>query len=364
MATQASIETKTVNINELLRLEAERMRILDLKALNHAGSGHPGGTLSLAEVMATLYFGGVLRYDPQDPSWENRDRLVLSEGHTAPILYASLVQANFKGWSEAALMDLRKDPDVIAQGHTTRGLTPGIDCSTGALGMGGSKSLGMALAARYKDLDYHTFAIIGDGESEEGEIYEAASNAALVGADNLTWILNRNKAQQTQGIQDGSSIRHEDLFRSLGWKVVVLSGESSEPDKNREFISKLRDALLEAKKEAHHAGRPTVIIADTIKGKGVDFMEYKGQKPGEYKFHGVPPTDEQLKNALPQIEARLGTPDKEMLSTFLKEAAITPAARRQVDDLNVQHAKERLEKQMEIRKSAQVPFPAYKPTDK
>src|SRR5258708_10500912 len=132
-------------------------------------------------------------------------------------------------------MDLRKNPDVIAQGHTTLG-PPGVDCSTGALGMGGSKSLGMALAARYKDQDYHTFAIIGDGESEEGEIYEAASNAALVGADNLTWILNRNRAQQSAGIHDVSNIRHEDFFRALGWNVIVLNGESTEPDKNRDFI--------------------------------------------------------------------------------------------------------------------------------
>src|SRR5260221_8812817 len=102
---QASVQTQIVNIAELLRLEAERLRILDLKALNRAGSGHPGGTLSLAEVMATLYFGGVLRYDPQDPSWDNRDRLVLSEGHTAPILYCALTEARFKGWSLEALMD-------------------------------------------------------------------------------------------------------------------------------------------------------------------------------------------------------------------------------------------------------------------
>src|ERR1051326_2619571 len=288
-----------VNTAELIRLQAERLRILDLKALNRAGSGHPGGTLSLADVMAVLYFGGVLRYDPQDPSWANRDRLILSEGHTAPILYCALVEAGFKGWSLEALMDLRKNPDVIAQGHTTRGLTPGIDCSTGALGMGGSKSLGMALAARYKGLDFHTFAIIGDGESEEGEIYEAASNAALVGADNLTWILNRNKAQQSAGIQDVSSIRHEDLFKALGWNVVVLNGESSEPGKNCEFIAQLRSALLQAKQDAHHAGRPTLILVDTVKGKGVDFMEFHNQKPGEYKFHGVPPTDEQLAKALP-----------------------------------------------------------------
>src|SRR5579863_7263983 len=141
--------TKTMNITELLRQEAERLRILDLKALTKAGSGHPGGTLSLADVVATLYFGGVLRYDPQDPSWDNRDRLVLSEGHTVPILYTAFVEAGFKGRSVDALMDLRKNPDVIAQGHTTRG-TPGVDASTGALGMGGSKSLGMALAASYK----------------------------------------------------------------------------------------------------------------------------------------------------------------------------------------------------------------------
>jgi transketolase len=217
-----------LDIAELLRLEAERLRILDLKALTRAGSGHPGGTLSLAEVMSVLYFGGVLRYDAQDPSWANRDRLVLSEGHTAPILYCAMTEAGVKGWSMEALMDLRKNPDVIAQGHTTRGLTPGIDCSTGALGMGGSKSLGMALAARYKGQDYHTFAIIGDGESEEGQIYEAASNAALVGTDNLTWILNRNKAQQSAGIQDVSSIDHEKLFKALGWNTIVLLGESAE----------------------------------------------------------------------------------------------------------------------------------------
>src|SRR6266446_4969753 len=106
--------TKAVNTSELLRQEAERLRILDLKALNRAGSGHPGGTLSLADVISTLYFGGVLRYDPKDPGWDNRDRLVLSEGHTVPILYTAFVEAGFQGWSLDALMDLRKDPDVIA----------------------------------------------------------------------------------------------------------------------------------------------------------------------------------------------------------------------------------------------------------
>src|ERR1039457_361699 len=108
-----------LDIAELLRLEAERLRILNLKALTRAGSGHPGGTLSLAEVMSVLYFGGVLRYDAQDPSWGNRDRLVLSEGHTAPILYCALTEAGFKGWSMEALNDLRKNPDVISQGPTT-----------------------------------------------------------------------------------------------------------------------------------------------------------------------------------------------------------------------------------------------------
>jgi len=353
-----------LEIAELLRLEAERLRILNLKALTHAGSGHPGGTLSLAEVMSVLFFGGVLRYDAQDPSWENRDRLILSEGHTAPILYSALTEAGVKGWSVEALMDLRKNPDVIAQGHTTRWLTPGIDCSTGALGMGGSKSLGMALAARYKGQDYHTFAIIGDGESEEGQIYEAASNAALVGADNLTWILNRNKAQQSAGIQDVSSIDHEKLFKSLGWKTVVINGESAEIEKNREYITALRAALLQAKQDAHHVGQPTVLILDTIKGKGVDFMEYHGQKPGEYKFHGVPPTEEQLAKALPEIEARLGSPDADQISSLLKEGPIAPATRHQVDDLNQQRMKERRLKLMEIRQSAQVSFPAYKPTDK
>src|SRR5882762_2053047 len=302
MTPSASAEKKAVNVSELLRLEAERLRILDLKALHSGGSGHPGGTLSLAEVVATLYFGGVLRYDPQEPAWANRDRLILSEGHTVPILYTAFVEAGMKGWSETELMELRKNPDVIAQGHATVGLTPGIDCSTGALGMGGSKSLGMALAAQYQGQDYHTFCILGGGESEEDQVYEAATNAALVGADNLTWILNRNKAQQTMGIQDACRTKHEALYQSLGWNVVVISGESVDPDRNRLYISQLRAALLKAKEEAGKAGRPTLIIADTIKGKGVDFMEYHGQKPGEYKFHGVAPTDEQLAQALPIIE--------------------------------------------------------------
>src|SRR5690242_2643993 len=129
MATPVSNVPKT-DIAELIRVEAERLRILDLKAITRAGSGHPGGTLSLADVMATLFFGGVLRYDAQDPACAHHDRIVLSEGHTVPILYAAFVEAGYKGWSVDALMDLRKNPDVIAQGHATRG-TPGIDCSTG-----------------------------------------------------------------------------------------------------------------------------------------------------------------------------------------------------------------------------------------
>jgi transketolase len=360
----ASQVTSTVNITELLRLEADRLRLLDLKALHSAGSGHPGGTLSLAEVIATLYFGNILRYDPQEPAWENRDRFVLSEGHSVPILYSAFVEAKMKGWSIDELMKLRKNPDVIAQGHSTVG-TPGIDCSTGALGMGGSKALGMALAARYKGLDYHTFCVIGDGESQEGQIYEAAANAALLGVDNLTWILNRNKAQQTMGIHDGTSAKHEQLFQALGWNVVVLSGESIDAERNRDFITKLREALLKAKHDAHHAGRPTIIIADTIKGKGVDFMEYHGQKPGEYKFHGVAPTTEELAKALPIVEARLKGADPAELDTFVGRAGISAQEKQRVNEANTAAAQERRDKLMHFRRSAPAAaFPAYKPTDK
>jgi transketolase len=351
---------------EFLRLEAERLRILDLKAITKAGAGHPGGTLSLAEVMSTLFFGGVLRYDPTEPMWENRDRLVLSEGHTAPILYASLVDAAYKGWDEKVLMELRQNPDVIAQGHVTRWLTPGIDASTGALGMGGAKALGMALAARYKGNDYHTFCILGDGESEEGEVYEAASNTALLGVDNVTWILNRNKAQQTAGTKDVSHIEYAKWFESMGWNVVVIPGESSEPAANRIYIQKLQAALLEAKKAAHHAGRPTIIIADTIKGKGVDFMEYANQPPLQYKFHGVAPTPEELTRALPQIEARMTGLDAAALSTFRKQSAMTPEQRKQIDALNIKMTQERREKLLDIRKTttAKLPVNVFKPGDK
>ena len=351
---------------ELIRLQAERLRILDLKALQKAGSGHPGGTLSLADIMATLYFGGVLRYDPTDPAWENRDRLVLSEGHTAPILYAALTDAGFKGWSEAALMDLRKDPDVIAQGHTTRGQGPGIDCSTGALGMGGSKSLGMALGARYKGLDFHTFCILGDGESEEGQVYEAASNAALLGVDNLTWILNRNKAQQTAGVHDLSGVDYTKWFEALGWNVVVLSGESAEPDDNSAFIAALQDELQTAKKAAGSAGKPTIIIADTIKGKGVDFMEFKNTAPLKYKFHGTAPTAEELAKALPLIQARMQGLDEAALAAFRKTSAMTADQRKAVDQLNVKLSTERRQKQVALRGAASPAplFPDFKPTDK
>ncbi len=363
MASQAV--SQSVDIAERLRLQAETMRLANLKALTRAGSGHPGGTLSLAEVMAVLYFGGVLRYDPNEPSWDNRDRLVLSEGHTAPMLYTALTLAGFKGWSEKELMDLRQNPDVIAQGHTTRLLTPGIDCSTGALGMGGSKALGMALAARYKGQDYHTVCIIGDGEAEEGQVYEAAANAALVGADNMTWILNRNKAQQTAGIADLTPAKYETVFQGLGWNVVVLNGESAEPAKNREYITKLRDALLKSKAEAHKAGRPTVIIVDTIKGKGVDFMEYNGHKPGEYKFHGVAPTEEQLARALPIIEARIGSIDKADQTAWSKQSAISSADKDNVNQANKKTVAERRQKHLDTRKAAgPQAFPNYQPTDK
>jgi len=354
-----------VDTIELLRLEAERLRILDLKALNKAGSGHPGGTLSLADVMSTLFFGNVFRYDPTEPAWIHRDRLVLSEGHSAPILYAALTEAGYKGWSEQALMDLRKDPDAIAQGHTTRGLTPGIDCSTGALGMGLSKALGMALAARYKGQDYHTFCIVGDGEAQEGQTYEAAANAGLLGVDNLTLILNRNKAQQTAGIHDLTPVQYDGLLRSLGWNVVVIAGESVEPAKNREFIRQLRQTLLDAKAAAHKAGKPTAVIVDTIKGKGVDFMEYKNHAPGQYKHHGVAPTNEELARALPLIESRLGAYDETALKAQMKASATTGDARRQVDARNEKAVAERRQKLFSIRQAAAAPaFPAYKPGDK
>jgi transketolase len=357
------VNKETVNVVESLRLAAERLRLLDLKALNKAGSGHPGGTLSLAEIISVLYFGGVLRYDPRDPGWENRDRLVLSEGHCVPILYSAFAEGGLFGWDEAMLMDLRKNPDVPAQGHATRG-TPGIDVSTGALGMGGSKALGMALAARYKGQDYHTFAIVGDGESEEGQIYEAAANAALVGADNLTWIMNRNKAQQTAGTHDLTQVQYEKMFQALNWNVVVINGESVEPDRNRLYISQLRAALLRAKEDSGKSGRPTIIIANTIKGKGVDFMEYHGQKPGEYKFHGVAPTNEELARALPIIESRMQNADPAVLGNFMRSWGVTAEGRKQVDAANAQATSARRQKLMEIRKNTSPAFPSFKPGDK
>lgn len=242
-----------------------------------AGSGHPGGSLSAADIVAALYFR-VMRHDPKDPKWPDRDRFVLSKGHACPVLYAALAEAGYfpKEW----LLTLRKLGSPL-QGHPHYWSVPGIEASTGALGQGPSIGNGMALAGRLDEKDYRVYVLIGDGECDEGQIWEAAMSAAHYKLDNVTAILDHN------GLQiDGPNVEIMNIepiaekWRAFGWHVVEVDGHD---------FAQILAAFDEAKATK---GQPTIIIAHTIKGKGVSFME------NEVDWHGKAPTPEQVEQAL------------------------------------------------------------------
>ena len=262
----------------------ERARILRrhiVEMLHTAASGHPGGSLSAVEIVTALYFGGVLRYDPGDPLWAGRDRFILSKGHGVPVQYAALAEAGMLPHEE--LRSLRRI-DSRLQGHPVLGATPGIEASTGSLGQGLSIGVGMAWAARLDGADWRVYVLLGDGECQEGQVWEAAMAAGHHGFDNLIAIIDYNKFQLDGATADILGI--EPLaakWQAMGWQTREIDGHD---------LAQVLDALH----WAQQAGGPACIIAHTVKGKGVSFME------GENAYHGVAPSDEELPRALAELE--------------------------------------------------------------
>ena len=246
-----------------------------------ASSGHPGGSLSAADIITVLYFH-TLRHNPKDPGWLDRDRFVMSKGHAAPVLYSALAEAGY--FPTKYLTTLRQIGSSL-QGHIDMLSLPGIEMSTGSLGQGLSAANGMAMAGRLDKKDYRVYCLMGDGECQEGQVWEAAMTSGHRKLDNLTAIVDHNKYQIDGKVEDIKNLNpFEDKWKAFGWHVIRCDGHS---------IKALIDAIESAKKTK---GKPTVIIADTIKGKGVSFME-----AAPLSFHGSPPTPEQEKQALGEL---------------------------------------------------------------
>lgn len=243
-----------------------------------AGSGHPGGSLSAADILTVLYFYK-LKHKPQEPTWPDRDRFVMSKGHAAPVLYAALAEAGY--FPKSYLKTLRQLGSSL-QGHIDMLALPGIEMSTGSLGQGLSASNGMAIAGKLDSKAYRVYCLLGDGECQEGQVWEAAMTAGHRKLDNLTAIIDNNKYQIDGAVAEIKGIEPiADKFKAFGWNTIKCNGHD---------IKSIISALEEAEKVKD---KPTMIIADTIKGKGVPFME---AKPTD--FHGKAPTKEEEAEAL------------------------------------------------------------------
>ena len=252
-----------------------------IKSTHAAKSGHPGGSLSVTDIMTYLYFEE-MNVDPQNPQWADRDRLVLSKGHVAPALYATLAEKGF--FPKEDLLTLRHVGSYL-QGHPDMKGVPGVDMSSGSLGQGVSCAAGMALAAKLDNKDYRVYAITGDGEIEEGQIWEAAMFAGFRKLDNLVVIVDNNNLQIDGAIDEVCSPYPIDKkFEAFNFHTIVIDGNN---------FDEIRAALKEARETK---GMPTAIIARTVKGKGVSFME------NNVGWHGKGPNDEECKIALEELE--------------------------------------------------------------
>ena len=271
-----NLEKRMKEIEE--RSKEARKHIVTM--INAAGSGHPGGSLSAVEIIATLYFYK-MRHDPKNPSWEDRDRFILSKGHAAPALYAVLAEA---GYFPADLLNTLRKINSPLQGHPDKKRLPGIETSAGSLGQGLSFANGAALAGKMDNKDYRVYVLLGDGECDEGQIWEAAMAAAHYKLDNITAILDRNGLQIDGPTEKVMSIEPiADKWRSFGWSVFEIDGYD---------IREIIEVLDEAARVRH---KPSIIIAHTTKGKGVSFMEWVAD------FHGKSPSEEELNKALAEI---------------------------------------------------------------
>jgi len=266
---------------ESMEERAKVIRRHVIRMLAKAGSGHPGSSLSTVDLLVALFYNK-LKHNPQQPAWPDRDRFVMSKGHGCPALYAVLAEM---GYFSVDKLDTLRQFGSILQGHPCMKTTPGIEISGGSLGQGLSVGLGIALAAKLDKKDYRTYVMLGDGEIEEGQVWEAAMAASHYKADNLCAIIDQNGLQIDGFIHEiMSSYPIPDKWRGFGWHVIEIDGHDYK-------------AILSAYDEAEKIkGRPTVIVAKTIKGKGVSFME------NQVDWHGKVPTKEEAERALAELK--------------------------------------------------------------
>jgi transketolase len=264
-----------------LRARATVLRRHIVEMLAASASGHPGGSLSAVEIVTALYFGGFLRYDPKQPASPDRDRFILSKGHGVPVQYAAMAEAGFFPVSE--LKTLRRI-DSRLQGHPVLGTLPGIEASTGSLGQGLSIGLGMALAAQMDGADWHVIVLLGDGECQEGQVWEAAMAAGHHQPSNLVAIVDYNKFQLDGAIEEILGLKPlAPKWEAMGWATREIDGHNM-------------DEVVEGLDWALSQDGPACLIAHTVKGKGVSFME------GDNAYHGVAPSEKELAEALSEFE--------------------------------------------------------------
>ena len=265
---------------ELMKKAAD-VRIGIIEGVHAAKSGHPGGSLSIADILTYLYFD-YLNIDPEDPKNENRDRFVLSKGHAAPALYSVLAN---RGYFDVSELKTLRHIGSFLQGHPDMKHIPGVDMSSGSLGQGISAACGMALSAKHFKNDFKVFTVLGDGELEEGQVWEAAMFAGNKGLHNLTAFIDLNNLQIDGTIDEVNSAKPVDKkFEAFNWHTITIDGHDFEQ-------------IEAALKEAETVNKPVAIIANTVKGKGVSFME------NQVSWHGSAPNDEQYEIAMNELKA-------------------------------------------------------------
>ena len=266
-----------------LKINACKVRMGIIEGVHSAKSGHPGGSLSCTDILTYLYFSK-MNIDPKNPKMENRDRFVLSKGHAAPALYSVLAN---RGYFDTELLKSLRQIGSILQGHPDMKHIPGVDMSTGSLGQGISAAVGMALSAKHFGNDFKVYTVLGDGELDEGQVWEAAMFAANKGLSNLTAFVDYNNLQIDGSIEEVNSAAPIDKkFEAFNWHTIVIDGHDFEQI----------DAAL---KEAETVDKPVAIVAKTVKGKGVSFME------NQVGWHGSAPNDEQYEQAMSELNAAL-----------------------------------------------------------
>lgn len=276
------LETEIIGENlESLQSIARDLRLDILEMTTRAASGHPSSSFSSVEIVTALFFGGILRYQAQNPWWPGRDRFIMSKGHAAPLLYAALARA---GYFDREMLWTLRQIDSPVQGHPVQGLLPGVEATTGSLGQGLSLGIGHLLGGRLSGLDFRAYVLLGDGECEAGQVWEAAMAAAHFKIDKLIAILDYNKYQETGPISREMALEPlVDKWQAFGWVVREVDGHD---------IGAILDALHELQGVKN---RPSILIAHTIKGKGVSFVE------DDFTYHGRPILGELAEKAREEI---------------------------------------------------------------